>query len=1321
MPIEKNKPRILVVEDEVIVARDIQLQLKELGYEAVGHATTGEQAAFLAETLQPDLVLMDIQLSGAIDGIAAAQIIHEKFSLPIVFLTAFAEDDTLARAVRAEPLGYILKPFSERELRTVLEMALYKSKAEARLRISEAALKAVSQGVAIAGTDRAILSVNQAFESITGYGEAEALGQDYCFVHGALTDEGVADSIRRAFGNGGEFSGEILNYRKDGTPFWSDLTLSPVLNRQGRVTHFVGVTRDITARRLAEAKLRLSEENLAITLQSIGDAVIATDAAGLITRMNPTAERLTGWSVVEARGRALPEVFRIINAETRATAINPVQLVMERGEIVGLANHTALLSRDHKEYQIFDSAAPIRDMAGAIVGVVLVFSDVTESYHVRKRLATTAALLERTGEMAKIGGGELDLRTMEVYWTLETCRIHDIDPPVAPAFDQVIALYSPEVRPAMLAAVRSAIDQCASYDLELPMITPKGRHVWVRAQGSPVIENGKAIRLVGAFQDITERKQAEIERINELRVLEMVARGAPLAEVLTQLVLNYEGMFPGMRGSVLLLEPSGRHVRHASAPSLPLSFCEAIDGREIGPAAGSCGTAAYTGKNTIVADIAVNPLWRDYKSIALAHGLLACWSVPITGAAGRVLGTFAFYFSVPRSPLPEELATLERGAYLASMAIARLTAEAALNASVEYADSLFRFMQDGFSVLDSQGVALDANPALCQMTGFSREELLGVGPPFPYWPPEEYGRIESAFVETLRGNFCDFELTFMRRNGERFPVIVSPSAIKKADGKIINYLATVKEITERKKAENLLRAERNFSSAVLEKTAALVVVLDSEGRIRRFNRAAERLSGLSFAEVEGRFPWETFLPPEDADSVRVEAFESLARDPAKVSSAYLNEWLSRTGERFLIEWNNTRLFDANGRMEFMVAIGIDITERRRAEEEKARLEAQLQQAQKMESVGRLAGGVAHDFNNMLAVIHGHAELALGQVDPGQPLHDDLLEIQKAAERSAGLTRQLLAYARKQTVAPKVLDLNDTVTGMLKLLQRLIGEDIHLTWRPEAALWPISMDASQLDQLLANLCVNARDAIADVGGISISTANTVIDGAFCVRHTDAVPGEYVLLSVADTGCGMDRETLSHIFEPFYTTKAVGEGTGLGLATVYGAVKQNRGFITVASEVGGGTTFSVYFPRHVGQIEKDRAKLLPKTALPGKEVILVVEDEPGILKVTVRVLEAQGYAVLGAASPEEAIRLAEERGGRIDLLVSDVVMPGMNGRDLAKRLLSQYPHLKTLFMSGFTADVIAHRGVLDEGVKFIQKPFSIAALANMVRQALDSAAK
>jgi PAS domain S-box-containing protein len=394
-----------------------------------------------------------------------------------------------------------------------------------------------------------------------------------------------------------------------------------------------------------------------------------------------------------------------------------------------------------------------------------------------------------------------------------------------------------------------------------------------------------------------------------------------------------------------------------------------------------------------------------------------------------------------------------------------------------------------------------------------------------------------------------------------------------------------------------------------------------------------------------------------------------------------------------------------------------ITELKRAEEEKGSLEAQLIHAQKMESVGRLAGGVAHDFNNMLGVIMGHAELALSRVELGGALYQDLREILGAANRSADLTRQLLAFARKQTVSPKVLDLNVTIEGMLKMLRRLIGEDIDLVWMPGLDLWMVKIDPSQIDQMLANLAINARDAIAGVGKVTIETSNVVLDESTGSGRPGFAPGEYVLLSVSDTGAGMGKDVLDHIFEPFFTTKQVGQGTGLGLATVYGIVKQNEGSVDVYSEPSLGTTFKIYLPRYAEVAFHTPTEALTGKIPEGTETVLIVEDEEAILTIAKTILDRLGYTVLIANSPVQALRLAGEYAGDIHLLITDVVMPEMNGRELANRLTAAKPGLKCLFMSGYTANIIAHHSVLDEGVHFIPKPFSVKALAEKAREALD----
>ena len=395
----------------------------------------------------------------------------------------------------------------------------------------------------------------------------------------------------------------------------------------------------------------------------------------------------------------------------------------------------------------------------------------------------------------------------------------------------------------------------------------------------------------------------------------------------------------------------------------------------------------------------------------------------------------------------------------------------------------------------------------------------------------------------------------------------------------------------------------------------------------------------------------------------------------------------------------------------------DISERKRAEQEKEKLFEQLMQAQKLEAVGQLAGGVAHDFNNMLAVILGRTQLALLKMLPADPYHKTFLEIQNAAEHSANLTRQLLAFARKQTVAPKVIDINQNIHSTFKLLRRLIPEDIELVFNPVEEIWPVFFDPDQIGQILTFLCINARDAIQGVGKIIIETKKATFDSAYCANYPDYLPGEYVCLSVCDTGSGMDKATQKHIFEPFFTTKEVSKGTGLGLSTVYGIVKQNKAFINLYSEPGQGSTFKIYIPRFMGEIKTSSEIPSFESISFDMGMVLLVEDEPRLLSISKVILEELGCQVLAAGSAAEAIKFAEDYLLTIDLLITDVVMPQMNGRELASYIMKIRPGIRCLFMSGYTANIIAHKGVLDIGINFIQKPFSLQAMTTKIREVMN----
>jgi len=528
------------------------------------------------------------------------------------------------------------------------------------------------------------------------------------------------------------------------------------------------------------------------------------------------------------------------------------------------------------------------------------------------------------------------------------------------------------------------------------------------------------------------------------------------------------------------------------------------------------------------------------------------------------------------------------------------------------------------------------------------------------------------------------------------------------DGVLLRIYGSVQDITERRQVEEALRVSETRYKAQYQGSPIPTFTWQKYGDdfvLVNFNDAAQGITLGKASEFVGSAATQLYQDnPEIVANIRRCHQERIIIRDEITSQHFLPGRQIQTTYAFVPP-------------DFVLVHIEDLTERRRAEADREKLQKQLLQSQKLEAIGRLAGGVAHDFNNMLAVIIGHAELALDHIDPESPPYADLQAIRKATEHSAGLVRQLLAFARKQTITPRIIHLSEAVQNMFNILKRLIGEDIDLALKAPANLWPVRIDPGQVDQILANLCINARDAITGPGRIMIEVRNVACAEMSTTAHEEAPPGDYVLLAVSDSGCGMDAAMMGKIFEPFFTTKEIGKGSGLGLSTVYGIVSQNNGAVHVESVPGRGTTFSIYLPRYWGETEKNPAATKTIQTESGHETILLVEDESSLLKMTDAMLRRLGYSVLPAATPGEAVRLASEHPGDIHLLITDVIMPEMNGRDLAVKLLSIRPGLRCLFMSGYTADVIAKQGILNESLLFIQKPFQKKHLAAKVRAALE----
>ena len=623
---------------------------------------------------------------------------------------------------------------------------------------------------------------------------------------------------------------------------------------------------------------------------------------------------------------------------------------------------------------------------------------------------------------------------------------------------------------------------------------------------------------------------------------------------------------------------------------------------------------------------------------------------------------------------------------------------------------LFETADDGILLLEKRELKIhDANPTIMAMLDYSNEELIGKD------------MKDIGFSDDI-GTFQEI-MQVLNKDGI---LHCKDVAVQNKAGQVINtdiYMTdrailvqcNIRDITERKKAEKSLKeSEENFR-ILFDNAPDLIVSFNSEGNFLNLNKKFEEESGYSREEMIGKSVFTSGILTESSVNMSIPYFEELLA--GKKWALLEVEGVTKGGSKIPYELMAVPI-KKDGKIVAVQATLRNITERKQADQEKEKLKAQFLQAQKMEAIGTLAGGVAHDFNNLLTAILGYAELSLMGLGKDDSLRENIEEIKKAGNSAASLTRQLLAFSRKQIVQPKVIDLNEFLSGM-KMLGRLLSEDIELLTIPEPALWPVKTDPGQMEQIIMNLAVNARDAMPMGGNLTIETANMDLDENYFREHgiREEQPGSYVILAVSDTGSGMDKETQEHIFEPFFTTKELGKGTGLGLSTVYGIVKQNNGFIWVYSEPGQGTTFKVYLPKVEGDTGPEEKERAPIEDLDGSETVLIVEDDGSLRKLARTILKEKGYKVLEAENGEEALKVSEAHDGMIDLMITDVVMPKMGGKEIAERLQPLYPQMKVIYMSGYTDNAIVHHGVLAPGLNFLEKPFSPKVLARKVREVLD----
>jgi two-component system cell cycle sensor histidine kinase/response regulator CckA len=871
---------------------------------------------------------------------------------------------------------------------------------------------------------------------------------------------------------------------------------------------------------------------------------------------------------------------------------------------------------------------------------------------------------------------------------------------------------------------------------------PQGHVPLRRFMSVPVIEGDKIRIIFGVGNkdhDYDDSDVVQIQQIaNELAKIISQRRAAERADVLNRLYRTVseisQVIVREQDRDRLLTELCRIGVEHAQFPMVWVGLADA-PGAAVKPVAAAGLQAGYADELEVLLDVAPAEqrpaarailedrvivvddtetdtgfaLWRE---AAQQRGFRSCAAFPVhaDGVVRGVLKVYASEAGVFHGEVAKLLTDLAADLGYALHSLEAREQRKQVEAELRRSNELLRVIIEAAPTAII-GPDLDGrvhgvwNPAAEKMLGWTAQEAMGrLLPSVPAESQEEFRRFRERIREGL--SLEGVEVRRQRKDGTPIDYGIYASPLRDHAGKTIGNVAVLVDATERKR----LAVELQRLAIAIEQAAETIVITDPDGAIEYVNPAFSRVTGYSRDEVIGANP--RLLQSGKHDT----AFYRTLWDTLGRGETWHGHFVNKRKDGTLFEEEATisPVRDEHGQVIHYVAVKRDVTQ-------EVTLESQLRQSQKMEAVGRLAGGVAHDFNNLLFVITGHTDLLLQQTLAADPRRERLQHIADAASRAADLTRQLLAFSRRQVLEPTVLDLGELVRGLANMLPRLLGEDVDLRISIAPQLGEVRADAGQIEQVIMNLAVNARDAMPEGGQLTIQVKNVELDDEYARHHEGAKAGPFVMLAVSDSGCGMAPETQRRIFEPFFTTKELGKGTGLGLSTVYGVVKQSNGYISVYSEPGQGTTFKVYLPRVDGSGGARGRERVDRFEARGSETILLVEDDAGVRRLACELLQVAGYTVLAAAGGAEALAIAEKYPGPVDLLLTDVVMPGMSGRDLARRLAERRPETKVVFMSGYTDDAIVHHGVLSPGTLLLGKPFTPATLGRRVREALRGGSK
>ncbi len=1456
------KPKILIVEDERIIAEDIQATLRRLNYNPVKIVSTGKEAILATRELSPDLILMDIVLKGKTDGIAAAGKIRAFSDVPIIYLTAYGDEKTVNRAKRTSPSGFLVKPFTDRDLLSSIEMALYQYQMERRLRKSEKWLNSIlsSVGEAVVATNKQgrVMFMNPVAEKLTGWQRSEAVGQaiETIFrIEDEQTRQPVESPVKQVLAQGKKVDlvNDLVLVSRDGRRIPIGSSGAPFYDDSGKVEEgVVLVFRDISEEKKKEEKIHFLNRLLR-SVRDINQLIsrendekkLLQSACNVLSQINnyrfvwigkqnhatgrvvPVAQAgfekgylknlVITWDDSETAKGPTGQAFRTARsfimrdilldpayepwreeAQKRGYKSSAAFPMTHKGEIYGVLNVYSDRPNafDKEEIDLLEELA--NDLGFALSSLELRAREERTARELKEKEAKYHTLFDEAGDMVFLS--EVNSKGVPIIVEVNRQALEKTGYTREELIGKSFAILDDEKNKKRIPERTQHLLKNGSISFETTHIRKDGTRFEAEVNARLLTFGDKKF-LFSLERDISEKRQI----LESLERSEQTYRSIFDNAIDAIYIQDREGRFLAVNRAAEKMygysrnEFIGRTPEFISAPgkndleAVAGFVRKAFEGKpqqfefwglrrngEIFPKIVRLSKGTYFGQEVVVAfALDVTEAKLAEERLASVHSI---YRQAIEGARGvpyrlnLLTGDYEFVgseiealFGVPSEQISaekmqelvqemkvadldfegsvEEYGRMARngelkrysmdmkirlpdgsfkwvndsavpirdsktGQVVATLGILqditdRKQAEILLRENEERFRTIFQTSPDAVSINRIQdGVYLEINDRFSQLTGYNRDEILGRSvTDVRLWVNRER---QAEFLREIweKGEVQNFEAEFrVKHGGIRIGAI---SARRINLGGVPCAISLARDVTEIKRAEEQI----NRLAEVVKQAHEAVVITDLEGTIQYVNPAFEHLTGYTFEEAIGANP-RVLKSGKHGPKFYQNMWQTI-KSGRPWHGIFINK--KKNGELF---WEDATIFpvkNPQGEVIAFAAVKRDITKERHLEE-------QLRQSQKLEAVGQLAGGIAHDFNNILTAINGYSEMVLMELEEGDPRRLDVQEILKAGNRAARLTRQLLAFSRKQVIQPEVLNVNAQIQESVAMLRRLIGENMDLQLHLSANVWPIEADRGQFEQILVNLVVNARDAIEEARTrasemkITIETANQTVDEQYADEHAGARTGHFVMLAVSDTGKGMDEQTLSHIFEPFFTTKGLSRGTGLGLATIYGIVKQNGGNIYVYSEPEKGTTFKILWPAAQNALAAEEEKPLDEEALRGSETILVVEDEDEIRAFVQRGLERLGYSVLVASNGEEALSLLDRHPESVDLLFTDVIMPQMDGRELADIIAKRMPKIKILFASGYTDNHIAHRGILDKGIHFINKPFSIEQIAQKIREMLE----